>query len=63
MVVGLYRSILLATLTCITIRTFADEKWVEKWCELNDCYGIRAAESQKAAMAVIEKETRKATLR
>ena len=25
--------------------------WAEKWCELNDCYGIRAAEERQGAVA------------
>eukprot|EP00291_Cryptomonas_curvata_P015703 CAMPEP_0172152946 /NCGR_PEP_ID=MMETSP1050-20130122/1144_1 /TAXON_ID=233186 /ORGANISM="Cryptomonas curvata, Strain CCAP979/52" /LENGTH=264 /DNA_ID=CAMNT_0012821373 /DNA_START=70 /DNA_END=861 /DNA_ORIENTATION=+ len=45
------------------IHTSADEKWAEKWCELNDCYGIRAAESNKVAMAKVEREARKALRR
>ena len=37
--------------------------WAEKWCELNDCYGIRAAEERQGAVAKVEKEHRKATRR
>lgn len=37
--------------------------WAEKWCELNDCYGIRAAEQRQGAVAKVEKEHRKATRR
>ena len=37
--------------------------WAEKWCELNDCYGVRAAEQREGAVAKVEKEHRKVTRR
>jgi hypothetical protein len=32
--------------------------WAEKWCELNDCYGIRAAEERQGAVAKVDREAR-----
>jgi hypothetical protein len=57
------RCIVLASLFMAVIHTSADEKWAEKWCELNDCYGIRAAESNRVAMEKVEREARKALRR
>ena len=37
--------------------------WAEKWCELNDCFGVREAEQREGAMAKVAKEHRKATRR
>jgi hypothetical protein len=59
----LARILLTSLIIFIVIPTSADEKWAEKWCELNDCYGIRAAESNKAAVEKVERETRKAIRR
>jgi hypothetical protein len=57
------RRVVLASLFLAVIHTSADEKWAEKWCELNDCYGIRAAESNRVAMEKVEREARKALRR
>jgi hypothetical protein len=57
------RCIVFASLFLTVIHTSADEKWAEKWCELNDCYGIRAAESNRVAMEKVEREARKALRR
>ena len=43
--------------------TTGKDVWAEKWCELNDCYGIREAEQRQGALAKVEREHRKATRR
>ena len=44
---------------------FADgrDDWAEKWCELNDCHGIKAAEQARDANAKVEREFKKAQRR
>jgi len=53
----------LMVVVCLAVQCSADESWAEKWCELNDCYGIRAAEAQKTAVAKLEKESKKSVRR
>jgi hypothetical protein len=43
--------------------TTGQDVWAEKWCELNDCFGIREAEQRQGALAKVALEHRKATRR
>lgn len=39
------------------------ESWADKWCELNDCYGVKERERMGSARERIEKDERNAARR
>jgi hypothetical protein len=40
-----------------------DESWAQKWCELNDCYGVKERAKAQTAMEKMDSEHRKVTRR
>lgn len=40
-----------------------DETWAQKWCELNDCYGVKERAKAQTAMEKMDSEYRKVARR
>lgn len=41
----------------------AVDSWADKWCELNDCFGVKERQQASATIEFVEKEERRVTRR
>ena len=63
---GTFRAVLLACGVALSLAAGVEHErddWAEKWCELNDCNGVKAAEHTRAVNARLEREQNKAQRR
>ncbi len=64
---GLSWCLLLAILLHVSLSSvdaeLKDESWAQKWCELNDCYGVKERAKAQTAMDKMESEVRKVARR
>jgi len=63
---GTFRAVLLACGVALSLEAGVENErddWAEKWCELNDCNGVKAAEHTRAVSARLEREQNKAQRR